>query len=126
MRLRRRAQRQMCPDLEVFWNEDETESFDSLDFRQGQELRSGDRKNKRDVYQVPGCLVLTGMKYFRNFNWIKLYRAVGSQGCTVHHDTGRLVRKVQKASVRRRRVERGAVVSRSQRRILHEGESPHW
>lgn len=125
MRLRRRAQRQMCPDLEVFWNEDETGSFDSLDFRQGHELRSGDRKNERDIYQVPGCLVLTGMKYFRNFNWIKLHPAVGSQGrqiYTVHHDTGRLVRKV---SVRRRSVEREAVVSRSQRRILHEGES-HW
>lgn len=39
-----------------------------LEFRQGHGLRSGDRKNECDIYQVQvhGCLVLTGDFLKRN------------------------------------------------------------
>lgn len=69
------------------------------------------------------------------FSWnlfdqrFKLLRSVGSQGqksTAIHHGTGRLGKKMQKARTRRQGVERGAVVSRGHGRFLHEGQPPHW
>lgn len=84
----------MCPGLEVFWNEDETESL--IVYTSDKATR--DRKNECDVSgtrlsRLDGRLFekrFDSMKDFRNFNWnlfdqkFKLHRA---QKSTDHSHT---------------------------------------
>lgn len=72
------------------------------------------------------------MKDFRMFSivtyLVNVLSCIGPQERqkSTHYDTGSHSKKVQKESIRRRGVERGAVVSRGHGRKLHEGESPYW